>query len=215
MDTKKYFDLSVELKPNMPCWPTNPIVRIDPIGIFPRDGYSVEKFETVTHTGTHIDAPYHMIDNGMTVDKIPLDQIIGPGYCIRPEVDGNEIKLNALKKIWKPEYDNKIILINTNWDKKRGFTKEFQYDFPGLADDTVDFLIEHHPRVIGIDTLGIDPYNHTDFRVHKALLSKNMVFIEDLANLDKLETGKEYTIIALPLKIYGGSGAMARVVAVE
>lgn len=215
MDNKKYFDLSVELKPNMPCWPTNPIVRIDPIGVLSRDGYSVEKYETVTHTGTHIDAPYHMIDNGMTVDKIPLEQIIGPGYCIRPEVDGTEIKLQALKKVWKPEYDNKIILINTNWDKKRGFTKEFQYDFPGLADDTVDFWIEHHPKVIGIDTLGIDPYNHTDFRVHKALLSKNMVFIEDLTNLDKLETGKEYTIIALPLKIYGASGSMARVVALE
>ncbi len=215
MNMKKYFDLSVELKPNMPCWPTNPLVRIDPVGILARDGYTVEKFGAVTHTGTHMDAPYHMIDNGMTVDKIPLENIIGPGYCIRPEINGTEIKLNALKKVWKKEYDDKIILINTGWDKKRGFTKEFQYDFPGLSDDTVDFLIDHHPRVIGIDSLGIDPYNHEDFRVHKALLAKNIIFIEDLTNLDKLETSKEYTVIALPLKIYGGSGSMARVVAVE
>ncbi len=215
MEPKKIFDLSVEIKTNMPCWPTNPLVRVDPIGLLARDGYTVEKYESVTHTGTHIDAPYHMIDNGTTVDRIPLTQLAGPGYCIRPQYDGDEIHADALKKIWKREYDGKIILVNTGWDKKRGYTKEFQYEFPGFSYDAVDFLLEHKPRVLGIDTLGIDPYSHADFGVHKALLAKNMAFIEDLTNLDLLEEGKEYFVVALPLKLYGASGSMARVIAME
>ncbi len=215
MEIKKIFDLTVDVKTNMPCWPTNPLVRVDPIGVLTRDGYSVERYESVTHTGTHIDAPYHMIDNAMTVDQIPLKQIIGIGYCIKPEFKGDEIHVDALEKVWKPQFDNSIILINTGWDKKRGFTKEFQYDFPGLSDDTVDFFVKHSPKVIGIDSLGIDPYSHSDFRVHKSLLSHDIVFIEDLANLDQLEKEREYTVVALPLKLHGASGSMARVVAME
>lgn len=215
MKIEKIFDLTVDVKTNMPCWPTNPLVRVDPIGVLSRDGYSVERYESVTHTGTHIDAPYHMIDSAMTVDMIPLNQIIGDGYCIEPEFKGDEIHVEAFEKVWKPEFDNSIILIHTGWDKKRGFTKEFQYNFPGLADDTVDFFIKHSPKVIGIDTLGIDPYSHTDFRVHKALLAHNMVFIEDLAHLEQLEPGKKYTVVALPLKLYGASGSMSRVVAID
>lgn len=215
MEVKNYFDLSVDIRPNMPCWPTNPLVRVDPVGLLARDGYTVERYESVTHTGTHMDAPYHMIDGARTVDKIPLEQIIGPGYCIKPEIEGTEIHGYALKKIWKPEYDGKIILINTGWDKKRSYSREFQYEFPGLADDSVEFLKAHKPKLLGIDSLGIDPYSHSDFRVHKALLATDMAFIEDLTNLDKLTLGKEYFIMALPLKLNGASGSMARVVALE
>lgn len=209
------FDLSVPLKTNMPIWPTNPLVTITPVGTVPRDGYSVESYYSVTHSGTHIDAPYHMIEDGRTVDNIPLNQIIGDGYCIRPKINGTEITKRMLMDVWKPEYDGKIILIHTGWDKKRSFTREFQFQFPGLSTDTVDFLLEHRPAVIGIDTLGIEPYDHSDFPVHKALLKHDMVFIEDLANLDQLENGKKYLVVALPLKIAGGSGSMARVVALD
>jgi kynurenine formamidase len=69
--------------------------------------------------------------------------------------------------------------------------------------------------MIGIDTLGIELYSHKDFRVHKALLPHGIVFIEDLTNLDALVEGRKYLIVALPLKIKNGSGAMARVIALE
>lgn len=215
MEIKGFYDLSVPLKTYMPIWPTNPLVNIVPVGIAARDGYSVETYFSATHSGTHIDAPYHMLEDGATVDNLPLSQLIGEGYVLRPELSGKEITLDLIKKKWKPEYDGKIILIHTGWDKKRSFTKEFQFDFPGLAMDTVDFLVEHHPRVIGIDTLGIEPYDHSDFRVHKALLPHGMAFIEDLAGLDQLAEGKKYLVAALPIKISGASGAMARVVAMD
>lgn len=215
MEIKRIYDLSVSLKTYMPIWPTNPLVNIVPIGTTAKDGYSVETYSSATHTGTHVDAPYHMIENGVTVDELPLTQLIGDGYVLRPVIDGKEITLEHIREKWKDVYDGKIVLINTGWDKKRGFTKEFQFDFPGLAMDTTEFLIQHHPAVIGIDTLGIEPYDHTDFRVHKALLPRGIAFIEDLAGLDQLTEGKRYLIAALPLKIHHGSGAMARVVAMD
>ena len=215
MEIKKIYDLSVPLKTYMPIWPTNPLVNIVPVGTAARDGYNVETFSGATHSGTHIDAPYHMVDNAMTVDEIPLTNLVGEGYVIRPELDGPEITLDRLEKKWKSEYDHKIVLINTGWDKKRSYSKEFQFDFPGLGYDTVDFMIKHHPNVIGVDTLGIEPHAHADFNVHKKLLAQNIAFIEDLAGLDQLTEGKKYLVAALPLKIYRGSGAMARVVALD
>lgn len=215
MEIKAIFDLSVGLSTDMPLWPSNPPLKILPVGTVAQDGANVESYSSVTHTGTHVDAPYHMIDATTTVDKLPLDQLVGEGYVITPEIEGTEITLNNLEKKWKKELDGKIILINTGWDKKRGLTKEFQYEFPGLAMDTVDFLLDHRPRMIGIDTLGIEPFDHTDFEVHKALLSHGLAFIEDLAGLDQLEEGKKYLVAALPLKISRASGAMARVIALD
>lgn len=215
MEFKQVYDLSVPLKTYMPIWPSNPLMSIAPIATIPRDGYNMESYSSATHSGTHIDAPFHMIENGITVDRIPIRQLVGDGYIIRPEIRGTEILQNQIEDKWKDEYDGKIVLLNTGWDKKRGFTKEFQFDFPGLALDTADFFIEHKIKAIGIDTIGIEPYDHTDQRVHKALFPHGVIFIEDLTNLDQLIEGKKYLVVALPLKIFNGSGAMARVVALD
>ena len=215
MSVKHIYDLSVTLETYMPLWPTNPLLDIKPVSILPRDGYNAEIYHSSTHTGTHIDAPYHMIENGNTIDKIELNKLVGEGYSIKIEVKGNEIDANALRNKWKEEYDGKFILLNTGWYKKRSFTKEFLYDFPGLSEDAADFLIEHKIKLIGIDTLGIEPYAHQDFKVHKKLLSNEITIIEDLANLDQLIEGKKYLIVALPLKIKNASGSMARVIAID
>ncbi len=215
MEIRGYFDLSVLIRDGMPIWPTNPPVRVKMEGTLEADGYNVESYFSVTHSGTHIDAPFHMVEDGATVDRIPLEQIAGTGYVIRPEVEGREITEKALRSVWKEEYDGRVVLINTGWSKRRAFSKEFQYDFPGLAVDTVDFLLQHRPSVIGIDSLGIEPYDHHEFTVHKALLRTGMIFIEDLANLESLQTGKQYLVVALPLKIQGASGSMARVIALD
>ncbi|MEM3862380.1 MAG: cyclase family protein [Thermoplasmatales archaeon] len=211
----RIYDLSVTLETYMPGWPTNPLVNIVPTGTVARDGYNVETYYSSTHSGTHIDAPYHMLEDGTTVDNISLTQLVGDGYCIRVQPKDEEIKLNDIEEKWKKDYDGKIILLNTGWSKKRGYTKEFQFKFPGLSIDTMDFFIQHKPKVIGIDTLGIEPYSHSDFRVHKGLLSNGIVFIEDLTNLDQLIEGKKYLIVALPIKIHNASGAMARVIAID
>jgi len=213
MEIKKIIDLSVTLRDGMPVWPGNNGVKIEVMSS--PDGHVAEKYASITHSGTHVDAPLHFIKNGTTVDRIPLETMIGNGFVIRPEPEGVEITVKSLQKVWKDYYDGNIILINTGWDVKRSFSREFQEDFPGLSEDAANFIIEHGVKFMGIDTLGIEPYSHRDFKVHKILLGKNIPFIEDLCNLQSLQEGKKYLIVALPLKIGDGSGSMARVVALD
>lgn len=215
MQIKRIIDLSVELRTYMPIWPTSQLPNIIPIGIASRDGYNVELYNSTTHTGTHVDAPYHFEENGKTVDTIELNRLVSEGYCLKIKPKSTEISRVDLESKWKEEYNGKTILLNTGWSKKRSFTKEFLYEFPGLSMEAAKFLLENKVKVIGIDTLGIEPYAHTDFHVHKFLFKNDVVVIEDLNNLEELEEGKKYLIVALPLKIKGASGSMARVIALD
>jgi len=199
----------------MPIWPTAQLPNIVPIGIASRDGYNVELYTSTTHTGTHVDAPYHFVENGKTVDKIELNTLVSEGYCLKLKPKSTEITKEEISSKWKNEYDGKTILINTGWSKKRSFTKEFLYEFPGLSMEAASFLLEKKVKVIGIDTLGIEPYSHLDFPVHKLLFKNDVVVIEDLNNLEELAEGKKYLIVALPLRIKGASGSMARVIALD
>ena len=215
MRLNRIYDLSVTVEPGMATWPTNPEIVLREEQTFDKDGYKEEIYSSSTHTGTHLDAPLHMFRGGTSVDKIDLKYLVQEGYCIRPEVNNEEIRLDSLKKIWKEKYNNKAILINTNWDKKRGKTQEWQYKFPGLANDTVDFFGEKGIKLIGIDTLGIEPASHTEFPVHKGLEKYGITFIEDMIGLDQLQEEKQYLIVALPLKLKGASGSMSRVIAID
>lgn len=215
MEIKAMIDLTNEVRTHMPIWVTSPLPVISPVGIVSRDGYNFETISAGTHTGTHVDAPYHFAEDGKTVDKIELKTLISEGYCLKFSTKGTEITRSDLQAKWKPEYDGKTILLNTGWSKKRGFTREWLYEFPGLANDTVDFITEHNVMVLGTDTLSMDPFAHEKFDVHRALLSKGRVFLEDLTNLEALAEGKKYMIVALPLKLQHASGSMARVVALD
>lgn len=215
MKAKVIHDLTVTLKRGMPTWLDSPEVSIKYSPGVEKEGHLIESYSSMTHTGTHVDAPAHFVAKATTIDNVALDTLIGPGHCIRPELNGTDITYSALNKVWKENYENKIILIHTGWDRKRGFNREFQEEFPGLSYDAIDFFREHHVKMIGLDTLGIEPFNHKDFRVHKELLSLGIPFIEDMAGLEKLEGDKEYFIAALPVKVENASGSMARVVAME
>lgn len=216
MDIKRVIDLTNEVKTFMPVWPTAPLPEIKPVGIVSRDSYNVETISALSHSGTHIDAPYHFDEKGTTVDRIDLKTLVGEGYCLKVNEDEkHEIKLSEIESKWKAEYDGKIILLKTGWSLKRAFTKEWLYEFPGLSMEAAEFLYEHKVKLIGIDTLGMDPFVKEGFDVHNYLLKKDIVFIEDLANLEELEEGRKYLISALPLKLFEGSGSMARVVAID
>lgn len=166
-------DLTAEVSTHMPVWPTNPLPVIEPVGITSRDGYAIERISAMTHTGTHIDAPYHFIDGGgATVDAIPVERLVSRGFCIRPGVrGGEEISRADLERVWDRRFRGSAILIDTGWSRRRAFTKEFLYGFPGLSEDAADFLLSQEVGMVGIDTLGIEPYSHHGFEVHKRLLS--------------------------------------------
>ena len=196
--------------------------------------YAANNFSTAEHGGTHIDAPIHFAKNGQTVDQIPLEKLIGNAIKIdvSSKAQDNPDYLISIEDIqaWEKKHkkdvpEGSIVLLETGFskfypDKKKylGTTERGEHavrelHFPGLSPEAAQWLVQNRSiSAIGIDTPSIDYGQSEYFKSHVILLSENIPAFENLKNLEKLpETGFE--IIALPMKIAGGSGAPLRIVA--
>ncbi len=195
--------------------------------------YSAYNFATAEHGGTHIDAPVHFAKARQSVDEIPLEKLIGTGVKI--DVSENALKnpdyLVSVEDItsWEAEHgilpDGCIILLETGFsryypDKKkylgteeRGPEAVKDLHFPGLAPEAATWLVENRNiKSIGIDTPSIDYGQSEYFKSHVILLSENIPAFENVTNLGNVPaTG--FQVIALPMKIKGGSGGPLRIVA--
>ena len=214
---RRVHDLTALLVTHMPVWPSSPLPVFEPVGFVARDGYAIERVTCMTHTGTHMDAPSHFLEDGTTVDNIPPEQLVGPAVVldVRNELDGTIIPQRALEKKWPKGKRPAFVLLRTGWSRERAATKHYLFDFPGIDPSAAEWLAGQGIRGVGTDTLGIDPYSNGKFEAHKVLLRKGIWILEALDHLDELREGTEYTLVAAPLKIAGASGAMARVFAIE
>jgi arylformamidase len=201
----------------MPVWPTSPLPILEPLGVIARDGYTVERLNALTHSGTHMDAPYHFLESGRTVDQIAPTDLTGVGAVLdlRKELNGNVIPIAAIERHWPKTFQPEIVLLETGWSHSRAPTKKYLYDFPGIDPSTAEWLVKKKVKGVGTDTLGIDPYANSKFEAHKVLLGHDIWILEALDHLDTLKEGTSYTIVAAPLKLEGASGAMSRVFAIE
>lgn len=194
--------------------------------------YSAYDFSAAEHGGTHIDAPIHFAEGAHTVDQVPLRQLVGPGYVIdvaslvSQNVDYQVTKadLLAFEKSHGPIVKGAIVLINTGRAKLYGDRKKYMgtsergpeavadLHFPGLGLEAAQLLIARGIAAVGLDTPSIDHGQSKDFATHVALMTHNIPAFENVADMSDLPaTGS--TIIALPMKIEGGSGGPLRIVA--
>jgi kynurenine formamidase len=218
-------------------WPTEEGFKLDKQfdGITEKGYYySAKKFSAPEHGGTHIDAPIHFAKNGKTVDQIPLEHLFGNAVVI-------DVSKEALKNRdyqvsiqdfsnWESSYgkisDGAIVLLHTGYGKywpdrlkylgtdKKGKESLIDLHFPGLHPDAAKWLVENRKiNAIGLDTQSIDYGKSQFFETHRILCSKNIPFFENVANLQKLPSTGTF-VIALPMKIEGGSGAPLRLVAI-
>lgn len=195
--------------------------------------YSAYNFSGAEHGGTHIDAPIHFAEGKKTVDQIELDQLIAPGVKIdvSAKAAANPDYLITADDIRNWEAENGkipelgIVLFNTGfsakWPDKKAYLGTNQrgpdavkdLHFPGLHPDAAKWLVENRKmRAVGLDTASVDYGQSTDFGSHIALMTANIPAFENVANLDQLPS-KGFHIIALPMKIKGGSGGPLRIVA--
>lgn len=196
--------------------------------------YSAYNFSGAEHGGTHIDSPVHFAENRQTVDQIPLENLIGQAVKIdvSSKASGNADYQISIEDFTKWEQDNgqipnkSIVLIQTGFGKfypdkakylgtdKRGESAAKELHFPGLSPDAAKWIVKNRKiNAIGIDTASIDYGQSKNFSSHVILMSENIPAFENVANLDKLPA-KGFHIIALPMKIKGGSGAPLRIVAI-
>lgn len=195
--------------------------------------YTAYNFTSAEHGGTHIDAPIHFAENKQTVDQIPPSQLIGPAVVIRileqAKQDRNyQFSVEDIQT-WEQSHgqipDNSILLIDTGSSKlwpdrvaymgtdERGEEAVKKLKFPGIHPDAARFLVnERNIKAVGLDTPSIDYGGSSLFETHQILFEHNIPGLENVANLSLLpETGA--LVIALPMKIKGGSGAPVRIVA--
>lgn len=195
--------------------------------------YAANRFSSAEHGGTHIDAPIHFAEGRSTVDNIPLSRLVAPGVVIdvrdRAVVDRDYEVSVADFEAWEAIHgrldDGVIVLLHTGYgrywsDRERylgtirtGPEAVPELHFPGLGPATAEWLIaERNIAAIGLDTPSIDRGQSTLYESHVALFKAEIPAFENVANIDQLPP-KDFMVVALPMKIEGGSGAPLRIIA--
>ena len=207
---KKIYDITLTITPGMPVWPGDPNVKLMRINKI-EDGANanVSQIEMSVHTGTHLDSPYHFLNNGNSVETLPLDVLIGAVQVVELPDSCTVINSEVLKTASIQTHLERVLFKTRNshyWEKK---LTEFQTDFVGVTEDGAQYLVDSGIRLVGIDYLSIAPYKHSR-PTHEILLKSDVVILEG-ANLAGVPAGN-YELICLPMKLGGSDGAPARVV---
>lgn len=206
MSQMKIYDVTVPLSSDVPTFPGDPPFELRATHRM-ADGapYNVTHLSFGTHAGTHVDAPYHFIADGATVDELPLEILMGKVRVLdlhmRDKIDRSDLQACGLR-------DDLRVLLRTRMSGQLK-NPQFQSDFVYLTQDAAEYLAQVGLRLVGIDYLSIEQYGSHDFPAHKALLSAGVVVVEGL-DLSEVEAG-EYDMVCLPLRIAGADGAPARV----
>jgi len=220
-------DLTHVLHDDMAFWPGGVPFKKEVLVTYESGGYLLHKFEMGENTGTHVDAPAHFIDGNLTIDKLPLEQLVLPIVMVdvsKQAAANPDYKLTLQDiLIWEAKNGkipaDSLVALNTGWYKK--FDTPVDYinmdsnkvmHFPGYSTDAAELLVKRGVSGIGIDTLSIDPGNSETFAAHLVMLKANKFQVENMANLDAVPTtGASAVIGVLPIK--GGSQAQARILA--
>lgn len=202
-------DISLPLRPEMPVWPNSvgfqliPTTRLDA-----GDDYNVSKLECDLHVGTHIDAPWHCVDSGATIDRLPLDILIGPAVVAHlPEVA--DVTSGELHNLGLPSGTRRLLLRTRNSQLWKSEVSAFNKDFVALTADAAQWVVSRGISLIGIDYLSIQRYEDGPL-THQILLEAGVVILEGLT-LAAVDPG-EYELICLPLKLEGAEGSPVRAV---
>jgi len=235
LSAHRLIDLTHAYSPRTVYWPTSPTkFTLDRLSYGKTDGgyfYAANSLCTPEHGGTHLDAPIHFGEGKRTAEQIPLEQLIAPAVVIdvtaRATAD-RDYRLTREEVLAFEKRHGRIpagssVLLRTGWSRHWPNAKAYMGDdtpgdasklsFPGFGVDAARLLVEERRAgAIGIDTASIDYGRSTDFMVHRVAAAQNVPAFENLTNLDQLPaTGA--TIVALPMKIEGGSGGPLRAVA--
>lgn len=205
-----FFDISLTIQNSMLVWRDDPPVSIDVLTTVGKDGCRFSNLGLTTHIGTHVDAPSHFVADGVGVDQIPLEKLIGPCKVLDlTSLGRNEILPEDFKE---PIQKGDRILLKTG-NYKLLHRSEFPDEYVSLSKQAAEFLVSKEINLIGIDFLGIEKEKNPGHPVHKALLFAGIVNVEGI-DLENIEQG-EYELICLPLKIKDGDGSPARVILIK
>jgi arylformamidase len=223
-DAPEAIDLSHSLEEGMPVWPTlSRYFKTLWSSIHYGDEATAHQLLMNEHSGTHVDAPAHFLPpdhpHHRWVDEVPLEQWIGRACLLGCDALERRSAVSADHVLaWEARHGRiergDIAVFEFGWWRKWALRPDdaaFLTDWPGLGLDCVALLLERGVKAVGVDTLSPDVFDDAASPVHKALLGDGVVIIENLANLDRVPP--IFHLMALPLKVKGGSGAPCRAAA--
>ena len=204
------YDISAPIEPGLHTWPGDPPLILERyLKMEHGDPVNATRFGASVHIGTHIDAPWHFLADGATIDAIPLEQLIGPAEVV-DLTHAQAITAEVLEAAAIPQDAQRLLFKTRNaalWERPT-----FQEDFVAVTADGAQWLVEHSVRLVGIDYLSIAPF-YDPVPTHQILLRAGVVIIEGLY-LNAVPAG-HYTLYCLPLRLQGAEAAPARAILIR
>ena len=217
MERMKLVDLSQTIYAGMPRIHVLPEVDFQPIRRIDQGHLlNISELKIATHAGTHVDAPWHFVPNGRTIEQIPLDDLCGTAVVVPVQRAGGEaIPVADLERSPEPIQPGDIVLLASGWGAKFGSP---DYDMhPYISEEAAHWLVRRKVKLLGVDMITVDmptsmrpsPFGYP---AHHILLENDVLIIENLTNVKAL-AGRRVKLYAFPLGIRGSDAGQARVVA--
>jgi len=209
----KIIDISVPVNPDLPVWPGDNRITLERYRALSKgDDSNNSRLACSVHSGTHVDAPGHFIENGSTVEQLPLDILIGRTW-VAETLAADIISPELLENLAIPSGTTRLLFKTKNsslWSDPR---HAFKTDFVALSAEAATWIVDHGIRLVGIDYLSIQLFDDPEPLTHHILLKAGVIIVEGL-NLQSVRPGS-YRLVCLPLKLIGSDGAPSRAVLIE
>jgi arylformamidase len=209
----KIHDISVTVTPDLPVWPGDPAIIMERVSKMEEGEHNnVTQLAISAHCGTHVDAPFHFVADGKTIETLPLDVLIGPAQVVELAWVSGQITAGDLERAGIQPGTERVLLKTSNstyWSRP---DHAFQKGFIALDPGAAAWLVARGVKLVGIDYFSIAPFGDS-VPTHRALLEAEVVVLEGV-DLSRIQPGV-YGLYCLPLKLGGSDGAPARAVLVE
>ena len=211
----KVIDLTLTISEKIPTFPGSPQPNFINWETIEKDGYNLELLFLSTHTGTHIDAPFHFVKKGQKIDQIMPKRLVNEAVLMKIRKGANQAitktDIQKFEKKFGLIDDGSTVIFHTGWQKN--LNKKFYFlKNPGLATSAAKYLASKKINLVGIDSPSIDLGKDAKFSVHHILAKSDILIVENLANLDKINS-EEFHLIVAPLKLKNATGSPVRAMA--
>ncbi len=212
----RIYDLSQPLYAGCPGWYGYPPAGVETTWTIGNQGFNAEHLDIMSHTGTHLDVPYHFVADGRKIDDVPAEEFQGEAVILDLGVlePGQGIGLTELQPHADRVRAGDIVVLRTGWGEKRGVDPLFVQNWPYISAEGARWLVNRKARAVAIDTLSIGGATpETGRPVHVALLGAGLWAVEDIRVPAEVAAAGRCHLFAFPLLIRGAGGAPVRVVA--
>ncbi len=200
----------------MPVYPGDPSPIFAPYATLAKNGVNLTKMTLGSHTGTHLDAPRHFIENGLGIDEIPPAKLIGESYVadLSSKSIGTGINAQDLRQKLEGRIAGDDIVICYTGCSEHWGDESVSRNYTYLTRNAANYLVSKKVRAVGIDFLSVEKFKAPEPVAHKTLLSNGIFIIESLSKAVKQFVGSRILLVCTPIKLQNGDGAPARVIAV-